>query len=109
MGTSVSAPGWCCEECGELLQVAGKKLAYYSTDVHPDGGPRLDVRLEDEIADVVAACWLVVDLHKLDDKRIAARAVEKLARFREWAADPTNNTHGIDRRRATATPPKDPA
>lgn len=39
------------EECGELIQVAGKKLAFYTTDVHPDGGPSpsLKRRMEDEI------------------------------------------------------------
>lgn len=93
------------EECGELLQVAGKKLEYYSTDVHPDGGPRLDERLEDEIADVIAACTLVRGLHRLDVNRIHARATAKLALFEEWAADPTNNTHGIDARPR----PRDPA
>lgn len=39
------------EECGELQQIAGKKLAYYTTDEHPDGQGPLSTRLEDEIAD----------------------------------------------------------
>ncbi len=84
------------EECGELVQVAGKRLAYYSTDVHPDGGPALSERLEDEIADVIAACALVVELHGLDVDRIVARTDAKHARFSEWHAREDNNGHGID-------------
>lgn len=84
------------EECGELQQVAGKRLAYYTTTEHPDGGPALDVRLEDEIADVIAAAELVTDLHGLDRERILERVFKKLEKFKAWHADPNNNQHGID-------------
>lgn len=85
------------EECGELQQVAGKRLAYYHTDEHPDRGPPLSQRLEDEIADVVAACRLVAEAHDLDEDRIAKRIGKKLALFREWHADPGNNQDAVDR------------
>ena len=85
------------EECGELQQVAGKRLAYYHTDEHPDGGRSLKERLEDEIGDVVAASMLVTELHGLDEYRIEKRVDQKLALFKEWHADPNNNGDGIDR------------
>lgn len=77
------------EECGELMQVAGKRLAYYTIDKHPDGGPPLTTRLEDEIADVIAACQFVAEQHGLDMDRIHARADY-------WLACDDNNEHGID-------------
>jgi NTP pyrophosphatase (non-canonical NTP hydrolase) len=84
------------EELGELGQVAGKRLAYYRTDEHPDGKGPLSERLADEIADVMAACTLVVDLHGLDEERIRRRVAAKLATFRAWHEKPDNNEHGID-------------
>jgi NTP pyrophosphatase (non-canonical NTP hydrolase) len=84
------------EECAELQVVAAKKLAYYTTDVHPDGAGSLKGRLEDEIADVIAACGLVVDLHGLDVDRIAERSDVKEATFKAWQADPKNNESAID-------------
>ena len=86
------------EECGELLQVIGKRLAYYRTDEHPDGGPPLTRRLEDEIADVMAACGLVVGLCNLDERRVADRTNRKLELFLEWHSDPSNNRDAIDAR-----------
>jgi len=84
------------EECGELVQVAGKKLAYYTTDEHPDGGPSIKERLEEEMGDVVAAIALVAQLHELDGDRITERSEVKLDRFLGWHAKADNNTHGID-------------
>lgn len=84
------------EECGELVQVAGKRLAYYTTENHPDGDPPLSSRLEDELADVIAAITLVAELHGLDEERIAERVERKIAIFRQWHADAENNQHGID-------------
>lgn len=49
------------EECGEVLQVAGKRLAYFHGDHHPDGGPALPERLGTELADLLAACDFVVE------------------------------------------------
>ena len=86
------------EECGELQQVAGKKLAFYTTDTHPDKGPPLSERLEDEMADVMAAIILVTHLHGLDHERMAARTMQKTELFLKWVDDTTNdnNKYAID-------------
>lgn len=86
------------EECGELQQVAGKKLAFYTTNTHPDGGLPLDKRMELEIADVIAATALVIKLHNLDPKKIDERAKAKLQLFLAWVDDTTNdnNKYAID-------------
>lgn len=85
------------EECGELLQVIGKRLAYYHTDEHPDGGPPLPRRLEDEIADVIAAATFVVQNNRLDISRINQRIKEKSLLFTGWHGQADNNQHGVDR------------
>ena len=72
------------EECGELVQIAAKKQAYTHTDIHPDGKGSLKKRLEDEIADVSAACAFVIATFELDDNRINERASRKLALFLKW-------------------------
>ena len=92
------------EECGELLQVVGKKLAYYHTDEHPDGKGSLKRRLEDEIADVIAAGRFVIGTFRLDDEYIRAREERKFKLFSEWHALPNNNSDGVDR-----VEPSDPA
>ena len=81
------------EECGELSQVAAKKLAYFHTDEHPDGKVSLDKRMQDEIADVMAACMFVADTFSLNMDAISARRDRKLALFGRWHADPSN---GLD-------------
>lgn len=87
------------EECGELTQVLGKRLAYYTTDEHPDGGPPLRERMEDEMGDVIAAIELVITKHKLDRVRIGTRVHTKLGTFSEWTERSDNNEYGIDARR----------
>lgn len=91
------------EECGELIQVCGKKLAYFSTDEHPDGQGSLKTRLEEEMGDVMAACGLVTETLGLDEGAICDRAATKLEKFCRWHADPTNNNHGLQ------PPPPPPA
>lgn len=71
------------EECGELIQVAAKKMAYMDTDLHPDGRSMKD-RLEEEIADVLAACTFVAKKLDLNEDYIEKRARDKIARFEEW-------------------------
>jgi NTP pyrophosphatase (non-canonical NTP hydrolase) len=75
------------EECGELTQVAAKMIAF-PNDNHPDGGPPLRQRLEEEIADVCAAVAFVADILKLDANRIMTRGDQKRAMFEEWHKDP---------------------
>lgn len=78
------------EECGELQQVAGKKLAYFNTDDHPDGS-LLSLRMQDEIADVIAAARFVARKFNLDCEEIEARIGRKFRLFERWDADPTNH------------------
>ena len=76
------------EECGELTQIAAKKIAYPDTDAHPDGNGSMKLRLEDEIADVMAAIALVCDIYGLDGDRILARGDQKRELFRKWHDNP---------------------
>lgn len=76
------------EECGELQQIVAKKIAFFNVDKHPDGGPSMKKRLEDEIADVLAAIGLVSDNLGLDSDRIMKRAEKKRTLFRKWHSDP---------------------
>lgn len=45
------------EELGELAQVAAKKLAYFDTDVHPDGAAVRKDRWEWTVRRIVALLW----------------------------------------------------
>jgi NTP pyrophosphatase (non-canonical NTP hydrolase) len=71
------------EEAGELTQALAK-MGPFPDGVHPDGGPPLHVRVEDEAADVLAAICYYVETNGLDPQRIDARAQHKLALFRKW-------------------------
>lgn len=84
------------EECGELQQVCGKRLAYFTADEHPDGGPPLPQRLQEEIADVFAACAFVISVHGLDEAAVMERSEQKLELFFRWHEEVGNNKHGID-------------
>lgn len=87
------------EECGELQQVAGKKLAYFHTDEHPDSyraGP-LSVRLCEEMGDVMAAITFAAIRLGIDLDALHARYVAKLARLHDWDAQPDNNAQAVDR------------
>ncbi len=76
------------EECGELIQIAAKKQAFFYTDIHPDGAGSMKVRMEEEIADVFAACVFVTETFQLDDVKIEERIKKKLMLFRGWQKDP---------------------
>lgn len=71
------------EEAGELVQALGK-LGPFPADPHPDGGPPLRQRIENEIADVLAACQYFVAANGLNPSAISERQYEKLAKFRKW-------------------------
>ena len=77
------------EELGELTQVAAKKLAYMKTDAHPDG-TSLKARMEEEMADVIAACAFVTNQFGLDENIMGARVEKKLKLFAEWHARTDN-------------------
>ena len=84
------------EECGELQQVLGKRLAYWTTDEHPDGS-NLTERLQDEMADVMAAITFVGHRLNLDWDAIEDRRYRKWLLFCQWDEDPSNNTTSIER------------
>lgn len=83
------------EELGELAQVAAKKLAYFDTDDHPDEKGSLKSRLEEEIADVQAACDFVSTALELNAFAIAKRRGKKLLQFHEWHNQPDNDADGF--------------
>lgn len=76
------------EECGELVQIAMKKIAYPDTDEHPDGKGSMLRRLEDEMGDVIAAMQFVTDKLGLDRERISVQARHKLVTFHRWDQQP---------------------
>lgn len=78
------------EECGELVQVAAKLVAYPDGN-HPDGAGDLFMRLEQEIADVIAACRFVSLKHnQVNFQYIASRIEDKVAMFQKWDAEPNS-------------------
>ena len=72
------------EECGELQQELGKFLTYGMDQPHPDGKGPLRPRIENEIADVMAACLFVTEKHKLDENKINDRMLQKIELFKSW-------------------------
>lgn len=72
------------EECGELMQVLGKLIAY-PDGPHPDGTNVID-RLHDELADVEAAMIFLrtANSEKLTFQYMDARVEQKLERFHDW-------------------------
>ena len=84
------------EELGELSQVAAKKLAYFHTDEHPDGGGSLAMRLEQEMGDVCGAIMFVTHELQLDRMAINDRALSKLSMFRKWHTDPDNGAEAFN-------------
>ena len=73
---------------GRLQQAGNKKLAYFEGDDHPDGGPPLSRRLEDEMADILAATAFAAKHLKLDHDYITGRADAKLKLFEQWHTQP---------------------
>lgn len=71
------------EECGELLQIAGKAIAY-PVGEHPDGCGDVKERFVQEIADVYAALDYFVDVNKLDLGIILTRKNSKFRLYKRW-------------------------
>lgn len=71
------------EEAGEVCQVAGKLLGTGGAVEHWDGS-NLRERLEEEIADLMAACRFVIEANGLDVEKVRARAALKLEIFNLW-------------------------
>lgn len=81
------------EEAGEVMQVAGKLMGSGGDILHWDG-TNLKERLEEEIADLLAACNFVVSYCKLDIPRIQARQSAKTALFLDWHNENKEKTNG---------------
>lgn len=72
------------EEAGEVLQVIGKLMGTRGSIEHWDGKGDLRTRLEEEIADVMAAATFVTAINGLDKDKIAHRMAEKVIKFNKW-------------------------
>jgi NTP pyrophosphatase (non-canonical NTP hydrolase) len=75
------------EECGEVLQVAGKFMMTHGSRAHWSGDLRR--MLLEEVADVEAAI-VFFTRHNLDDQErrdMSRRVSAKVAKFEGWHAD----------------------
>lgn len=75
------------EECGELLAVIGRLMAFPDGTDHPDRGAlSLVKQLEDEMGDVRGAltyvCW--VNAGDVDERAVIERSLRKANRFLGW-------------------------
>lgn len=82
------------EECGELQQVLGKRLAVWDQDEHWDGSNLRD-RMAEEMGDVLAAIEFVSSMFGIHRETLDRKA-EKLQLFVDWHLIDDNNQHGID-------------
>lgn len=82
------------EECGELQQVLGKRLAMWDQDEHWDG-TNLRERMAEEMGDVVAAIRFVGQMFDIE-REVLRRADSKFRLFSTWQEQIDNNDHGID-------------
>lgn len=74
------------EECGEVMQVAGKIIATNGVAGHWDGSD-LRERLQDELGDLLAAVTFVGEINGLNQDAVFDRAEKKEALFRRWHAE----------------------
>lgn len=72
------------EETGELSAASARCIIQGIDECEPVTGKINREWLEDEIADVMANCLLVVEHFNLNDERIADRANMKGERLRKW-------------------------
>jgi NTP pyrophosphatase (non-canonical NTP hydrolase) len=86
---SIGSPKWpglskLIEECGEVLQVAGKIIATNGDTAHWDGTD-LAERLTEELADLQAAIGFMIGHNPLlDADRVMERAKAKADLFCQW-------------------------
>ena len=71
------------EESGEVSQVCGKILGTGGEEAHWDG-TNLRTRLEEELADLMAACLFVIQHNRLDEDKIGERVAKKFLTFEKW-------------------------
>lgn len=71
------------EECGEVLQIAGKLITVKGENNYWEGRD-IHQEFSEELADLLAAVTFTIDRSGLDQAEIYERATMKLARFGEW-------------------------
>ena len=74
------------EECGELVDVAARCIIQGIDEVDPGTGRVNRLRLEDEIADVIAQCRMANEHLGLNEAAIEKRVANKIERSLEWEA-----------------------
>lgn len=74
------------EECGELVQVITKIMAFVGREDDHPGGEDLRARLIEEMGDVMAALRYVREENDIE-VQVMSRAAGKLRTFYEWHAD----------------------
>lgn len=82
------------EELGELGSVAARCIIQGIDAIDPGSGKVNRLRLENELADVIAQCSVTIKDLKLDSHAITERAVMKQGLMAEWEAmfqPPTSN------------------
>ena len=75
------------EECGELIQICAKKIAYMKEDFHPDG-QFMRGEIEKEMADVLASIEFVAAKWNLNREVINNRMTHKLRLYNQWDKEP---------------------
>lgn len=81
------------EECGEVLQIAGKLITVNGENNYWEGRD-IHQEFSEELADLLAAVTFTIDRSGLDQGEIYERATMKLARFKRWhetGDDPREN------------------
>lgn len=76
--------GKLCEELGELSNVAARCIIQGIDEVDPGTGKVNRQRLEDEIADVLAQCYVTVEKLGLNCEAIDLRRSNKERQMAEW-------------------------
>ena len=72
------------EETGELIGIKCRCLIQGIDGAHPETGKLNKIALEDEIADVMAGCQMVIERFGLDLKHIVTRRDKKLHFIQKW-------------------------
>lgn len=74
------------EELNELSVVAARCIIQGIDEVDPSSGKVNRLRLEHELADVLAQCMVTVQNLKLNADAIDTRAADKIHQMAEWEA-----------------------
>jgi NTP pyrophosphatase (non-canonical NTP hydrolase) len=72
------------EECGEVIQIAGKIMAYPLSLEHPDGTQDIPYRLAEELADLQAIIAFVIAKNGMPMGAMMNRVRYKTERFDYW-------------------------